>query len=43
MDEEGRPDLIWTLAFIMNGAQRPGRRMVAAPGGAMTAGGGSLD
>jgi hypothetical protein len=40
MDEEERPDLIWTLAFIMNGAQRSGRRTVAARGGAMAVGGG---
>jgi hypothetical protein len=40
MDEEVRPELIWTLAFIMNGAQRPGRRTVAAHGGAMAGGGG---
>jgi hypothetical protein len=40
MDEEVRPDLIWTLAFIMNDAQRPGRCTVAAHGGAMSGGGG---
>jgi hypothetical protein len=40
MDEEVRPDLIWTLAFIMNDAQWPGRRAVAARGGAMAGGGG---
>jgi hypothetical protein len=40
MDEEVRPDLIWTLAFIMNDAQRPGRRMVVARSGAMVGGGG---
>jgi hypothetical protein len=40
MDEEVPPDLIWTLAFTMNGAQRPGRRTVAARGGAMAGGGG---
>jgi hypothetical protein len=40
MDEEVRPDLIWTLAFIMNSAQRPVRLTVAARGGAMAGGGG---
>jgi hypothetical protein len=40
MDEEVRPYLIWTLAFIMNGAQRLGRRTVVAHGGAMADGGG---
>jgi hypothetical protein len=40
MDEEVRPDLIWTLAFIMNGAQRLGRCTVVAHGGAMADGGG---
>jgi hypothetical protein len=40
MDEEVRSDLIWTLAFITNDTQRPGRRMVVARGGAMAGDGG---
>jgi hypothetical protein len=40
MDEEVRPDLIWTLAFVMNGAKWLGRRTVAAHGGPMADGGG---
>jgi hypothetical protein len=40
MDEEVPLDLIWTLAFTMNDAQRSGRRTVAARGGAMAGGGG---
>jgi hypothetical protein len=40
INRRGTPDLILALASNMNGSQRPGRRTVAARGGAMAGGGG---